>query len=81
MIRRYCDCCKTEMTPSNTPQFGTTGSRLAAMIQRNGVKLGVEVIQTVDGVGNGGDVCKHCILDALYAMDDRPRAAEPSQKS
>jgi hypothetical protein len=71
MIRRYCDSCKAEMTQANTPCFGTTGDRLAVKINRNGVELGVEVLQIVDGTANAGDICKHCILDALYEMDDR----------
>ena len=73
MIKRYCDLCKELMTDDNTPNFGGNCSRLAAVIEKNGVKLEVEVIQTVDGVSNAGDICKHCVLDALYKLDDRPR--------
>jgi hypothetical protein len=72
MIKRFCDCCKAEMTEANSPRFGTTGDRMAVKINRDGVELGVEVLQMVNGTANAGDICKHCILDALYAMDDRP---------
>lgn len=71
MIRRFCDCCQTEMKETNTPSFGSNGGRLAVKIKRNGVELGVEVLQMVNGTANAGDVCTHCIFDALYEMDDR----------
>lgn len=71
MIKRYCDCCKAEMDERNTPRWGSNLGRLAVAIDRNGVKLGVEVIQEVNGTSNQGDICTHCILDALYELDDR----------
>lgn len=67
------------MTERNTPKLGANGSRMAADIQRSGVKLGVEIIQSVDGTSNAGDVCKYCILDALYRLDDRPKEASQSR--
>ena len=71
MIKRFCDCCKLEMTERTTPSWGDNGARVGVAIDRNGVKLGVQVIQFVNGTANAGDVCTHCILDALYALDDR----------
>lgn len=76
MIKRYCDCCQSEMTESNTPKMGGTSSRLAAEIVRNGVRLGVEVIHSTNGASNSGDVCKYCILDALAKLDDRPKISQ-----
>ena len=78
MIRRYCDCCKAEMpdgAPGAKEGQGSLG-RLSATVLLKDVKVGVEVIRSVNGVTNGGDVCKYCILDALYELDDRPKAPE-----
>jgi hypothetical protein len=64
------------MTEANTPKFGTNGGRLAADVRtREKVLLQVEVIQSLNGTSNAGDVCKYCILDALRRLDDRPRNA------
>lgn len=78
MIRHYCDCCEQEITSENEAKGGfNTADRLGAMIQRNGVQLKVEVLTTKNGTANDGDFCKHCILDALYRLDDRPQAGPP----
>jgi hypothetical protein len=74
MIRRFCDLCGNEMTDQNTP-FGGSLGRMGAKLKRLDCKMTVEVITGMDGTGNKGDFCKHCIIDALCAMDDRPRAA------
>ena len=81
MIKRYCDTCGNEMTDRNTPNLGTTGGRLQATIKRLDTKLTVEVIQSTNAGANVGDICKHCILDALYELDDRPQVSnvEPSE--
>lgn len=76
MIRRYCDMCDEEMTGANTPSFGANGNRLAAELKRRGKPLlKVEVLSGLDGTSNAGDVCSHCVLDALYRLDDRPKQA------
>lgn len=54
---------------------GMNGSRLKAVVQKDGVRVGVEVIQSLDGVANKGDVCNYCILDALAQLDKRPKVA------
>jgi len=69
MIRRFCDQCHTEMTDDNSPGFDTNRNRLAASIGH----LKVEVIQFQNEASNTGDYCVHCILDALYKLDDRPK--------
>ncbi len=63
------------MTDRNTPNLGTTGGRLQATIKRLDTKLTVEVIQSTNAGANVGDICKHCILDALYELDDRPQVS------
>jgi hypothetical protein len=75
MIKRYCDTCAKEMTDRNTPNLGTNSGRLQATIKRLYTKLTVEVIQSTNAGANSGDICKHCILDALYELDDRPQAS------
>lgn len=73
MIKRYCDICGKEMSISNTPCEGRTGSRIAATAKHLNAKLEVEVVVSVDGGANCGDVCKYFVLDALYSLDDRAR--------
>lgn len=73
MIKRFCDCCGHEITEANECDGGTCG-RLGATLSRNGVKLDIEVLIAKDGTNNAGDFCKHCVLDALQKLDDRPRA-------
>ena len=75
MIKKFCDICGAEMNDRNSPNFGANKTRLAAKLKRLDVELGVEVIVSKDGASNVGDFCKHCVLDALYKLDDRPSAA------
>jgi hypothetical protein len=70
MTKTFCDVCGRELDDQNAPRLGANGSRLQATVGR----LTVEVVNTLDGATNTGDVCRHCILDALYALDDRPQA-------
>ena len=65
MIRRYCDCCKAEISR----ELGNAGRCLVAPVNHGEVNGEVEVVRR--GAWDG-DVCKYCILDALYEMDDRP---------
>ena len=74
VIKRFCDCCGNEITGANECGGGTSG-RLGATLSRNGVKLDIEVLTAKDGTSNDGDFCKHCVLDALQKLDDRPSAA------
>lgn len=76
MTRYFCDGCGQEITPKNEASGGHhLDSRLGIAVEKGGHKLRVEIIQTMDDVGNAGLFCKYCILDALNALDDRPRAA------
>lgn len=82
MRRVFCDMCGAEMNDRNTPRLGSTSNRLAAKVRSANAmtEVGVEVIQSHNGVSNDGDFCKYCILDALNTLDDRPRhvsAKEP----
>lgn len=73
MIKRFCDCCGHEINEANECGGGTVG-RLGTVLSRNGVKLTIEVLTAKDGTSNDGDFCKHCVLDALQNLDNRPRA-------
>lgn len=74
MIKRFCDICGNEITRGNSIVSETPGGRLGAKIKKNGAELKVEMLTSVDGTANKGDVCKYCVLDALYKLDDRPQA-------
>jgi hypothetical protein len=73
MIKRFCDLCGTEMSDKNSPSQGACQDRLKVSINRGKVHASFEIIQAVNGTSNSGDVCKHCILDALRELDDRPQ--------
>ena len=75
MIRRFCDLCGAEMTERNTP-FGGSIGRMGAKLKRLDCVMTVEVITGRDSTSNAGDFCKHCILDALQDMDDRPKPTD-----
>lgn len=76
MVKYFCDACGAEITPSNTVGQGRgSAPRLGTTVRHGGMTLGVEVITIVDGVSNAGVVCKYCVLDALYRLDDRPLPA------
>jgi len=78
MVKRFCDLCKAEITKENTAMSAGAMSpgRMTAQIDRKGVSLKVEILQTLSGCANAGDVCKYCLLDALYALDDRLKAKD-----
>jgi len=73
MIKVFCDLCGNEITRDNSIVSNVPGERLGATIKRNNVELRVEILTAIDGTANKGDVCKHCVLDALYKLDDRPQ--------
>ncbi len=73
MIHRYCDCCGEEITDTNRIRFDHERLRGEIRSKRGHVLLRVEVITAMNGTWNAGDFCKYCVLDALYAADDRVR--------
>jgi hypothetical protein len=77
MIRTYCDGCEKEITEANACAGGPIHCdwRLGTTVKKRGKKLLVEVIITTDDVANTGHWCKYCVLDALYALDDRVKQA------
>ena len=80
MIRRYCDCCKAEMVNVVGVREGLNKvGDMTATIDRNGAQLTVSVIHCANGAAARGDVCKYCILDALYELDDRPKIGAPDR--
>lgn len=74
MIRYFCDCCGEEIAERDTKARNPL-HRLTAKLKRGNSELQVEVIETKDGTSNAGNFCRYCVLDALSALDDRPRAA------
>ncbi len=75
MTKRYCDKCNREMNDSNTPMGGPNLGRIEAALKHGTSQLTAVVLTTWKGVENAGDICKYCVLDALYELDDRPRSA------
>lgn len=74
MIKTFCDACGQEITEQLALSQGRSGDRLAATLSRGGKTLSVEVLTSLNSTANAGQFCKHCVLDALYKLDDRPTA-------
>ena len=74
VIRYFCDCCGEEIAERDTKDRNPL-HRLTATLTKKDSVLQVEVIESKDGVGNAGNFCRYCVLDALYGLDDRPSAA------
>lgn len=76
MIKTFCDCCDNEITKENT--LFPMGERSKAEIRgKKGSryeKLIVDIVAVRDDIGNYGDWCKYCVLDAISNLDDRPKA-------
>lgn len=71
MIKHFCDFCGRKIEHSG-PDYNKY-NRLCATAEKNGVKLELDVIQSVNGTSNSGDICRYCILDTLATLDDRPK--------
>ena len=81
MVKYFCDKCGEEITDKNMSEGGTKSEgRLGVEIEYGKHTLAVEVINSLDGCANAGLFCKYCILDALYQLDDRPKATCPNDK-
>jgi hypothetical protein len=79
VIKEYCDSCGVEIDNNNRADGGKIhcpDSRLGCEVpskKRGGPVLRVEIITSSNGTANAGHFCKHCILDALNALDDRKK--------
>ncbi len=81
MIKYFCDFCEKEITKENSPEGGFNNvRRVGTTLNKNGLNLKVEIITSRNGTANDGQFCKHCILDALYKLDDRPKQAPYADK-
>ena len=72
----YCDICGEEITEQNNcvgATINNVNNRLGAVITRKDKTLKVEIITALNDKWNDGDVCRHCVLDALSKLDNRPK--------
>jgi len=72
MIKYFCDCCGVEITQENKLPEGRMKTAVYAKDVKLKTQMTVEVITGLNEVYNTGDFCKHCVLDALKDLDDRP---------
>jgi hypothetical protein len=68
MIRRFCDFCAIEMDAIDQERLAAKRDAV-----RGKPKVGVEVVVTVDGTTNAGDICHGCIVDIVALADRRPK--------
>lgn len=76
MIRRYCDCCGTEIEASYAAARLVAERTFRLDHKRTAVK--VECIVTINGAANTGDICRDCVIDTVDMADTRPRGIEGS---
>lgn len=69
MIKRFCDRCEKEIKGDNA----IDGRRLQTELTNKLCKLKIEVLTSKDGVDNDGHFCKYCVIEAVMALDDRPK--------
>ncbi len=74
MTKNFCDVCGSEMTEKNKPKGGTAFRMGTTVTGIDGKKVMVEVTTGIDDCWNKGEICKHCIIDAIQTLDDRPKA-------
>lgn len=84
MTKYFCDKCGEEITVKNACTGGSFAtSRMGTVIEFRPFDLDpyapakrfkIEVMTSLDGQANDGCFCKYCVLDALFRLDDRPRA-------
>lgn len=63
MIKVYCDACENEI-PANLARD---------KFKRLKGRVGVEILATVDGVFDGGNVCRPCLLSIANNGEDVTR--------
>ena len=72
MIKIYCDICGTQITHENQSMGGVmVKNRLGVEIKNHDHRFYFEVVQSKNSTANDGDICRYCVLDALYRLDDR----------
>lgn len=76
MKRTFCDICTLEITGNRKPVRSNVIN-----IQPDRSKIVVEIrFGTTDydtsNIDLHGDVCQYCVLDAIAAIDDRPKRDE-----
>ena len=68
MIKTYCDKCGNEITKCNEFTSMKVVVKFSSMPTKN-------MTYKLSLVERDGDyhVCRHCVFDAVYVIDDRPR--------
>ena len=69
MRKFFCDICESELTNRDFGRQAGSYTRYKTPI------LNFEITTGKDGVWNGGDFCRYCIIDAVNTLDDRPKAS------
>lgn len=76
MTKYFCDSCEKEITKENKVDRELVNdrlvNRLSTTLCRNGHAIKIEVVTSMDGSVNSGLFCRHCVLEALLKLDDRP---------
>ena len=78
MIKQFCDVCGQEITDKNAAitMVSNRPLRFSGLLAPSPrppavIKFQVDVIHTLNDVGNGGNVCKYCLIDGVRSLDDR----------
>lgn len=75
-IKHFCDNCGHALDSGNALGKGNVLKVESDMPSRGGVALYVHLTASTSPGGSPvGDLCKHCIIDAVNKLDDRPKQA------
>lgn len=75
-IKHFCDNCGEVLHPGNSLGKGNVLKVDQDMPSRGGVALYVHLTASTSPGGSPvGDLCKHCIIDAVNKLDDRVKPA------
>lgn len=68
MKKIFCDVCSTEIKEKNKIPEGD----LVTGVAMKNRKEHIEVRLYISGLPKHVDCCKHCLIDSVTKMDDRP---------
>jgi hypothetical protein len=75
-IKHFCDNCGHALDSGNTLGKGNVLKVENDTPSRGGVSFYVHLTASTSPGGSPvGDLCKHCVIDAVNKLDDRPKQA------
>jgi len=70
-VKYVCDICQETITSQNRANDNPDNTNLTRKLELDGRSLVLRATIGNEVADKPLDVCKHCVLDALYELDDR----------